>query len=109
MLDASLFISSEVEERTVEMADGSKHVLHFKQLPNSVMEKFARWNNSADEDVVATASAKLLSLALCDADGKPVIDAETAERIKPQVMNQMIRAALEVNGYGRKKDDLGKS
>lgn len=107
MLDASLFITSEIAERTIELGDGSKHVLFFKQLPNTAFEKYAIWCASADEDVVATASARLLALGLCDADGKAVIDAERAEQIKRPVMQRIVSALLDVNGYGTKKDKPG--
>lgn len=103
MLDDSLFISDELAERTIELADGSKHVLFFRQLPNTAFEKYAIWCSSADEDVVAKASARLLALGLCDAEGKPAIDAERAERIKRPVMQRMVSALLEVNGYGKGK------
>ena len=107
MLDSSLFITSEIVERTIELGDGSKHVLFFKQLPNTAFEKYAIWCSSADEDVVATASARLLAMGLCDADGKTVIDAQQAEMIKRPVMQRMVRALLDVNGYGPTKDKPG--
>lgn len=107
MLDASLFITSEIAERTIELGDGSKHVLFFKQLPNTAFEKYAQWNVSADEDVAASAAARLVALGLCDADGNQVLDAEKAMTIKFQVLRRMVNALLEVNGYGTKKDKPG--
>lgn len=103
MLDDSLFISEAIVEKTVELGDGSTHVLHFKELPNTAFEKYAIWCSSADEDVVAKASARLLALGLCDAEGKPVIDAVKAERLKRPVMQRMVKALLDVNGFGREK------
>lgn len=103
MLDAALFISDEIAEKEIELADGSKHVLFFKQLPNTAFEKYALWNASADEDVAAKASARLLVLGLCDADGKPALTLEQAERIKRPVMQRMFAALIDVNGYGKGK------
>jgi hypothetical protein len=102
MLDESLFISDEIAEKEIELADGTKHVLFFKQLPNTAFERHAMWCNSADEDVVAMASVRLLVMGLCEADGKPAVTSEQAERIKRPVMRQMVQALLEVNGFGSK-------
>lgn len=103
MLDSSLFISDEIAEREVELADGTKHVLHFKQLPNTAFELYALWCGSADEEVVSTASTRLLAKGLCDSNGKPVLDAEQAARLKRPVMQRMVRVLLEVNGYGQQE------
>lgn len=103
MLSDQFFISDEIAEREIELGDGSKHVLHFKQLPNTVFERYALWNASADEDVVAKASCRLIVLGLCDAEGKPVLELEQAERIKRPVLQRMVKALFDVNGYGSKQ------
>lgn len=103
MLNDKFFISDALEERQIEMADGSKEVLFFKHLPNTAFERYAIWCNSADEDVVATASARLIVLGLCEPDGKPAVELKQAERIKRPVMQRMIAALLDVNGYGKGK------
>jgi hypothetical protein len=100
MLSDKFFISATVEERTVELADGSKEVLFFRHLPNTDFERYAIWANSRDEDVQANAAARLLVLGLCEPDGKPAITLEQAVRIKRPVMLKMFRALLEVNEYG---------
>jgi hypothetical protein len=101
MLSDKFFISNKIEERSIEMGDGTTEVLFFKHLPNTAFERYAIWSNSADEDVVATASARLLAMGLCEPDGQPSLTPETAERIKRPVMQRMVRALLDVNGYGR--------
>lgn len=100
MLNEQFYISEAIHEKEIELADGSKHVLHFKELPNTAFEKYAMWCSSADEDVVASASARLLVMGLCAADGKPAVTVEQAERIKRPVMQRMVKALLDVNGYG---------
>lgn len=100
MLNQEFFISDEIAEKEIELADGSKHILHFKQLPNTAFEKYAMWLNSADEDVVSKASVRLLVMGLCDAEGKAVVTLEQAERIKRPVLQRMAKALFEVNGYG---------
>lgn len=102
MLNEQFFISDEIAEKEIELADGSKHILHFKQLPNTAFEKYAMWLNSADEDVVSKASVRLLVMGLCDAEGKAVLNAEQAERIKPTVVKNMVKALFDANGYGAK-------
>jgi len=100
-LDQSLFIADGIEERTVELADGTKHVLHFKHLPNNAFERYAAWVSSDDEDVRANAAARLLAVGMCDPDGKPVMTAEQADRLKRPVMLRLMTALHEVNGFGR--------
>lgn len=101
MLSDKFFISDRIEEREIELGDGTKEVLFFKHLPNTAFERYAIWCSSSDEDVVATASARLLVLGLCGPDGQPAITLEQAERIKRPVMQRLVRALLEVNGYGK--------
>jgi hypothetical protein len=100
-LTDKFFISDKIEERSVELGDGTSEVLFFKQLPNTAFERYAIWCNSADENVVATASARLLVLGLCEPDGTPAITLEIAERLKRPVAQRMVNALLNVNGYGK--------
>lgn len=104
MLSARLFIDDRIEERTIELADGSVEVLHFRHLPNTAFERYAIWTNSADEDVVATAHARLLALGLCTPEGADAITADQAERLKRPVMLRLIAALLEVNGFGKRTE-----
>lgn len=99
MLNDDDFISNQVEERTVELGDGTKRVLYFLQLPNTAFERYFTWSSSADENVAAAASCKLLAMGLCDPDGKPAMDAEKVARIKPQIKARLFAELLDVNGY----------
>jgi hypothetical protein len=101
MLSDKFFISEKIEERSIELGDGTNEVLFFKHLPNTAFERYAIWCNSADEDVVATASARLLVMGLCEPDGTGALTLDVAERIKRPVIQKMVRALLEVNGYGK--------
>ena len=101
-LNPALFISDRIEERSIELSDGTKEVMWFKHLPNTAFERYAIWSNSGDEDVVVSAHARLLALGLCDPGGNPAITAKDAERIKRPVMLRLIRALLEINGFGAK-------
>jgi hypothetical protein len=108
-LSDKLFISDTVEERQIELDDGTVEVVHFKQLPNTVFERYAAWCNSADENLVASAAPRMLVHGVCDPDGTPALTQEQAERIKRPVMLKLLAALMDVNGYGKKKADaLGK-
>lgn len=104
MLDERFFISTTLEEREVTLVDGSKAVLHFRHLPNTDFERYAMWSKSADEDIAASAAARLISVGLCEPDGKPALTLEQAVRLKRPVMMQMLTALLDVNGYGKSAD-----
>jgi hypothetical protein len=107
MLSEKFFISDQIEERSIELGDGSSEVLYFKHLPNTAFERYAIWSNSKDEDIVASAHARLLAMGLCGPDGAAAVTQEQAERIKRPVMLRMIAALLEVNGYGKKAEPVG--
>ena len=105
MLNDSLFVSNVVQERAVKLPDGSEHVLFFKELPAIEFRRFYLASQSADEDIRIHAIAKLIAAAMCDADGKTVIDAERASQLKMTAMNEIFMALLDVNGQGDQKKD----
>jgi hypothetical protein len=98
MLDNAFFVSTELHEREVELADGSKHVLYFKELPAIEFRRFALAEQSENENIKATSIAKLIAASLCDADGKMAITFEQALNLKASAMNSIFEAMLEVNG-----------
>jgi hypothetical protein len=104
MLSDKFFISDAIEEREVELADGTKEVLFFRHLPNTDLERYAIWANSKDEDVQASAAARLVCLGLCDPDGKPALKLEQAARLKHGVLLRVFRALMEVNSGKPGKD-----
>lgn len=109
MISDKFFIDEKIEERPIEMGDGTSETLWFKHLPNTAFERYALWCNSSDEDVVSKAGPRLLVLGVCQPDGTPALTQEQAERIKRQIMLRILAALMEVNGYGKeKKTDAGK-
>jgi hypothetical protein len=98
MLDNAFFVSTELHEREVELADGSKHVLYFKELPAIEFRRFALAEQSENENIKATSIAKLIAASLCEADGKMAITFEQALNLKASAMNSIFEAMLEVNG-----------
>lgn len=102
----AFLVSSEVHERTVELADGSKHVLHFRELPVSVYRKFQIAEGSADDDVRAGSMARLISASLCEPDGNQSMSYDQALKLKPGPCNALFKVILSLNGVGDKGKDL---
>lgn len=102
MLGEQFFTSSKIEERTVEMGDGTQHVLWFRHLTNVEVERVRIAMRSADDEVAAGAFARMVSLSLCEPDGKPAISYDQASRLKPDVMDRIVDAALDLNGLKKK-------
>jgi hypothetical protein len=98
MLNESFFVSDKVQEKKVSLADGSEHVLYFKELPAVEFRRFALAEQSDNDDVKAASVAKLIASSLCEPDGKPAITFEKALQLKASAMNAIFEAMLEVNG-----------
>ena len=86
------------------MADGTKHVLHFRELPVVDFRRFHMAESSADEDVRASSIAKLIAASLVQPDGKPAITVKDAMRLNSAAANAIVNAILDVNGFGVKND-----
>lgn len=106
-LDKALFVSAVVQEREVELPDGSKHLLHFKQLPAVEFRRYLNATASRDEDVAAGCMAKLISQCLCTPDGKPALTFKESLLLTAPAEKAISAAVLDVNGMGNKKDDAG--
>ena len=100
MLDESLFVSDAVHERPIELPDGKKHVLHFKELPATAFRAYHLAEKSEDAEVRATAVARLIAASLCNPDGSPAMTFERACKLKPAPASAMLQAVLNVNGFG---------
>jgi len=103
----SFFVSGEVHERKVKLADGSEHTLYFKEVPATVYRKFQIAENSDDEEVRAGSLAKLIAASMCEADGSPAMTYEEACRLKGPVSNELVNAVLEVNGKKAPEENSG--
>ena len=102
-LDASLFVSDALHERTVELADGSKHVLHFREVSSAAMRRYQMAEHSADEEVRVSSMAVLIASSVVNPDGSPAMDVERAQKLKPQVTNALMREILDLNSIGAKE------
>ena len=104
ILDKSNFVSADIQEREVELADGKKHKLKFKRLPGVEYYAFAIAQRSEDDDLRIKAIARLISVSLVDDDGNRVLTVEQAADLKDVVLNNLLDAANDVNRESRGKD-----
>lgn len=100
MLPDSLFASSNVHAREVTLGDGSKHVLHFKELPATKFAAYHEARSSEDAAVREGSIAKLIAFSVVDEQGNPALPYEQALNLKPGPANEMMKHILEINGYG---------
>lgn len=105
MLDQSFFVSTEIQARTVELSDGKKHELFFKEIPAVEFRRFSLAEQSEDEDVRIGSIAKLICVSLCNQDGSPAISLEQAITLKADAMNAIFSQVLAINGQGSKKKE----
>ena len=87
------------------MPDGTKHTLHFKELAAVEFRKFQMAEASEDEEVRALSIAKLIAASLVEPDGKPAITIKDAARLNSAAANSIMSAILDVNGFGKSKND----
>lgn len=103
MLDASLFVSDQLHQRPVELADGSKHLLHFREVSSTTMRRYQMAEHSEDEDVRVGSMAVLIAASVVNPDGTPAMTAEKAKTLKPHVTNVLMREILDLNSIGAKE------
>jgi hypothetical protein len=99
MFKATDYVTTEVHETGV-IIEGEPRTCFVRELPSTDVYRYFGWMASADEDVRAAAGARLVAMALCDADGKTVIDWEAAAGLRFTVIESLVRAVLAVNGFG---------
>lgn len=104
MLDDSLFVSDEVVSREVELPDGKKHKLYFKEPSAAAYRKYGIAEKSEDADVRAGSIAHLIASCLVEADGTPAIAYERALTLKPAAMMAIYYAIIDIAEGGQKND-----
>lgn len=98
MLDAAFFISPELHQRPVELPDGSKYTLHFRELAVSQMRAYQLAQQAEDEEVRAGAVAKLIAFSVCEPDGTPALTYEKALTLRPLAANALMAVIYALNG-----------
>jgi len=107
MIDAAFFTKNELQVREVELPDGSKHSIHFRELPAIEFRKFQIAEASNDDEKRASAMTALIAASVCTPDGKPGMNAKQAAKLTPFAANALVNAILDVNGLsGAAKNDL---
>ena len=102
MIDAAFFTSDDLVVREVELPDGSKHEIHFRELPVIDFRRFQMAEQSDDEDKRAGSMAALIAVSVCNPDGSRAMTAEQAARLKPAAADAFVKAILAINGLGGK-------
>jgi hypothetical protein len=100
MLNNSLFVSDNVVKKEVELPDGSKHELYFKELSHVDFRKYLMAEQSDDENVKAESTARLIALSMCDESGKTAIDFKQALKLNIAATTAITNAIMQVNGFG---------
>lgn len=104
-MNESFFVSTDVHEREITLADGTKHSLHFKEVPAAEFRRYYKAEQSEDEAVFGGSMARLIAASLCEPDGKPSLTYEKALSLKVGVATALFQAVLDVNGFGAPKKD----
>lgn len=99
----SLFASTEISSRAIELADGSESEFHFREITAKELQMYRRLYHSPDPLSQSRAVPYLISVAVCDESGNPVLTEDNAGRLKGPIADQFSSAALDVSGFGDKK------
>lgn len=102
-LSKDFFVSDKLHERSVELPDGSKHILHFAELTAADFTNFRDEQRSEDGNIRAMATPRLLAKAVREPNGKAAMTADQAAKLKPGPLRALFEAVLEVNTYDAKK------
>lgn len=97
MLDESFFVDGIAQKREVELPDGKKHNLYFKEASAIAFRKFRLAEDSTDPDVRAGSISILIAASLCNEDGSAAITIEQAHSLKAAPMAAIFSQVLDVN------------
>ena len=97
MLDDSLFVSSDLHEREVQIDKNKTVKLHFRELPAIEFMKFHLAQSEVDANARAGAAAKLIAACVCNPDGSPAMSYEKALTLKTRPLNAIFAVVKEVN------------
>ncbi|UQA69535.1 phage tail assembly chaperone family protein, TAC [Stenotrophomonas maltophilia] len=103
LLDPSLFISDDVYERQVKLADGKEHMFYIREQEAGVLRGFFAGQTSEDPEKQAESMARLIAKAICDPEGKPALSLAQAKRLKFAVQIALTKAISEVHSYQGKE------
>ncbi|SOE48102.1 hypothetical protein [Orrella dioscoreae] len=98
-LPDALFVNDEIVAREVELGDSKKHTLHFKAISHVEFNRWVAALTSPDEGVRDRAHSRLLVASMVTADGKPALDMEQANRIRPKVLRKLSDVIADINDF----------
>lgn len=99
-LDHAFFANGVRHSRVVKLGD-VEQAIDFKELSHGELRKLM---TAKDDETGLSSDYYLLSAAMVDDDGEPVLTPEQAASLKPRVFKQLLDFALEVNGIGSEQD-----
>ena len=103
MSHKSLLISTAIQEREVELSNGEKIKLHFKELPRHEIFTYVNEFNSSDLEVKRLADERFIAKSLCNADGTAYATVEEISQYKWTALNAIGDVVRDINGMGEKK------
>ncbi len=97
LLDASLFISQEVQSSDVVLADGNTHKLYFKELPSASWRVYSLIERNGTLKEKSENMQRIIALSLVTPDGKQAITLEKALELKAEVVIAIFSKIVEIN------------
>lgn len=98
MLDPSLFVGETIHEREITLGDGSKQLLHFREITSADFRKLQTASMKPEEAEAAV--SRVIAASLCNPDGTDAITVKQASALKHGVRMALSIAIAEVNGIG---------
>lgn len=103
----SLFASTELHSREIDLFDGEKHTFLFRELTSAQFRKYVLIESSGSFDQKAENVADLISISLVDEDGSQALTKEQASKLKPKVSVAIYSHILDINMISAGKDEKG--
>jgi len=91
MLHDDFFVGDAPIEKEVDLPNGAKHTLYFRQLSAA---EFRKLYEAKGKDFTATMVAR----CLCNPDGSDALSVEQAAKLKPKAEQAILAAIKEING-----------
>lgn len=95
--DPTNFISDELHVRSVVLADGKPHDIHFREVDAATYQRFLATVRSKDDEERAMAVPALIAASVRNPDGSQAMTVEKAAKLKPAVSTALANIVLELN------------
>lgn len=91
-LPAAFFVSQDITEHPITLADGSVHKLRFREPSAKIMRRYYFTATANASDEFDSAVAEMISAALVDTEGAQVLTVQQALGLKFEVQAAMVNA-----------------